>query len=128
ESRHSQEVLRHGPSAPALRALDAIHDRLESPADRLLRHMAPRSSYFVLPLFALANAGVAVSPGNLDGHGALISAIAVGLIVGKPVGLAAASWIAVKLAWAVKPAAYSWRQLIGAGALSGIGFTMSLFI
>ncbi len=128
ESRHSQEVLRRGPSAPALRALDAIHDRLESPADRLLRHMAPRSSYLVLPLFALANAGVAVLPGNVDGHGALISAIAVGLIVGKPVGLAAASWIAVKLAWAVKPAAYSWRQLIGAGALSGIGFTMSLFI
>ena len=49
-----------GRPLPALRALDAIHDRLESPADRLLRHVAPRSSYFVLPMFALANAGVAL--------------------------------------------------------------------
>lgn len=128
ESRHSQEGLHRGPSATALGALDAIHDRLESPADRLLRRMALRSSYFVLPLFALANAGVVVTPGNLEGHGALITAIAAGLIVGKPIGLAAASWIAVRAGWAVKPEAYSWRQLIGAGALSGIGFTMSLFI
>ena len=50
-----------GPSAPALRELDAIHDRLESPADRLLRNVAPRSSYLVLPVFALANAGVVIA-------------------------------------------------------------------
>ncbi len=58
EARHGGEQFRHGPSAPALRELDAIHDRLESPADRLLRHVAPHSSYLVLPVFALANAGV----------------------------------------------------------------------
>ncbi len=68
-------MLRHGPSAPALRALDAIHDRLESPADRLLRHAGARSSYVVLPLFALANAGVAITPEVLGGHGALLLAI-----------------------------------------------------
>jgi len=56
EAARGGEVLRHGPSAPALRALDAIHDRLESPADRLLRNAGARSSYLVLPLFALANA------------------------------------------------------------------------
>ena len=50
-------MLRHGPSEPALRALDAIHDRLESPADRMLRAIEPWSSYLVLPVFALANAG-----------------------------------------------------------------------
>ncbi len=61
EAEHEGEVLRHGPSLPTLRAIDAIHDRLESPADRMLRQVAPRSSYFVLPLFALANAGVALS-------------------------------------------------------------------
>jgi Na+:H+ antiporter, NhaA family len=65
EAAHGGEVLRHGPSTPALRALDAIHDRLESPADRLLRHAGARSSYLVLPLFALANAGVALENGHV---------------------------------------------------------------
>lgn len=128
EARRGGEVLRHGPSEAALRALDAIHDRLESPADRMLRHVAPRSSYFVLPLFALANAGVSVSTGDLGGHEWLMAAIIAGLVIGKPLGFVAASALAVRLGLAEKPAAYSWRQLAGAGALAGIGFTMSLFI
>lgn len=128
EMKHSGEVLRHGPSVPSLRALDAIHDRLESPADRLLRHAAARASYLVLPLFALANAGVAISTDVFAGHEALMSAIFLGLVLGKPFGIVAASALAVRLGLAVKPAAYSWRQMAGAGALAGIGFTMSLFI
>lgn len=128
EAEHGGEQFRHGPSAPALRELDQIHDRLESPADRLLRHVAPRSSYLVLPVFALANAGVVIAAEALAGHGMLMAAIICGLTIGKPAGFLLASWLAVKLGVAEKPVAYSWRQLIGAGALAGIGFTMSLFI
>jgi len=128
EASHGGEQFRHGPSAPALRELDAIHDRLESPADRLLRTVAPRSSYFVLPIFALANAGVVIAAEILGGHGRLMAAIIFGLAIGKPAGFMLASWCAVKLRIAEKPSAYSWRQLAGAGALAGIGFTMSLFI
>ena len=128
EARRSGEVLRHGPSLPAMRALDAIHDRLESPADRLLRNAGGPSSYVVLPFFALANAGVAVTTDALAGHEPLMLAIIVGLVIGKPLGLVSASVLAVKLGIATKPDEYSWRQLIGAGALAGIGFTMSLFI
>ncbi|MGD9942293.1 MAG: Na+/H+ antiporter NhaA [Burkholderiaceae bacterium] len=128
ESRRGEDVLRHGPSLPALRALDAIHDRLESPADRMLRGIEPWSSYFVLPVFALANAGVAVSMQVLDGHEALMLAIMAGLVLGKPVGLLLGALLAVRFGLAVKPSEYSWLQLTGAGALAGIGFTMSLFI
>ncbi len=128
EARHGDEVLRHGPSQPTLDALDAIHDRIESPADRLLRHAGARSSYIVLPLFALANAGVVIATDVFTGRELLMAAIAAGLVIGKPLGLVAASVLAVKLGAAVKPAEYSWRQLCGAGALAGIGFTMSLFI
>jgi len=128
EAEHEGEVLRHGPSLPTLRAIDAIHDRLESPADRMLRQVAPKSSYAVLPLFALANAGVALSVSVLSGHDALMLAIVCGLVIGKPLGLVLACVLAVRMGWAVKPAEYSWRQLVGAGALAGIGFTMSLFI
>jgi NhaA family Na+:H+ antiporter len=128
EASHGGEQFRHGPSEPALREIDAIHDRLESPADRLLRHVAPRSSYLVLPVFALANAGVVLAAEALTGHGMLMAAIICGLTIGKPAGFLLASWLAVKSGIAQKPAAYSWRQLLGAGALAGIGFTMSLFI
>jgi NhaA family Na+:H+ antiporter len=128
EASHGGEQFRQGPSAPALRELDAIHDRLESPADRLLRNVAPRSSFLVLPIFALANAGVVLAAELLGGHGMLMAAIVCGLAIGKPSGFLLASWLAVKWGLAEKPAAYSWRQLAGAGALAGIGFTMSLFI
>jgi NhaA family Na+:H+ antiporter len=123
-----EEVLRRGPSEPALRALDAIHDRIESPASKLLRTVEPWSSYLVLPIFALANAGVAWSPGILEGHGRLMLAVILGLVLGKPIGIFLGARLAVRLGIAVKPDAYSWRQLAGAGALAGIGFTMSLFI
>ena len=128
EARRGGEILRHGPSEPALRALDSIHDRLESPAARMLRHVGPRSSYLVLPLFALANAGVAATTDVFSGREPLMLAIAVGLLLGKPLGIVLASVLAVRLGVATKPDEYSWRQLAGAGALAGIGFTMSLFI
>jgi NhaA family Na+:H+ antiporter len=129
QTRHGGEtVMRHGLSEPALLTLDAIHDRIESPAAKLLRTAEPWSSYVVLPLFALANAGVVVSMGVMGTHGPLMLAIILGLVIGKPVGIVLAAWLAVRSGIAVKPAGYSWRQLCGAGALAGIGFTMSLFI
>lgn len=122
------EQLRLGPSLPALRSLELIYDRLESPANRMLRYIGAPSSYIALPLFAFANAGVAINAGAIRGHEALIGAIMIGLIVGKPLGLVSAAMLAVRLGAAVKPDGYSWRQLIGAGSLAGIGFSMSLFI
>lgn len=126
--RAEERVLRHGPSEPTLRALDAIHDRIESPASKLLRSVEPWSSYFVLPLFAFANAGLDWSATVLTGHGRPIGAIVLGLVLGKPLGMVLAAAFAVRLGIAFKPEEYSWRQLIGAGALAGIGFTMSLYI
>ena len=66
--RAEERILRHGPSEPALRTLDAIHDRIESPASKLLRSVEPWSSYLVLPVFALANAGLDWSAAVLQGH------------------------------------------------------------
>jgi NhaA family Na+:H+ antiporter len=128
EDNHTGEAMRTGPSASALRTLDAIHARIDSPADKFLRSIEPWSSYVVLPIFALANAGVTWSSDVFRGHGRLMAAIVLGLVVGKSVGIVTAAWLAVKSGVAVKPEAYSWRHLCGAGALGGIGFTMSLFI
>jgi Na+/H+ antiporter NhaA len=82
----------------------------------------------VLPLFALANVGVALRTDAFSGRERLMAAIVAGLVIGKPLGIMLASALAVWLKAAVKPKEYSWAQLAGAGALAGIGFTMSLFI
>jgi NhaA family Na+:H+ antiporter len=129
ESRlRGDAVMDTGPSEPALRALDAVHDRIESPASKLLRAVEPWSSYFVLPLFALSNAGLVWSADLLGGHRRLVAATVTALVVGKFSGILAGAWTATKAGIAVKPVTYSWRQLAGAAALAGIGFTMSLFI
>jgi NhaA family Na+:H+ antiporter len=85
-------------------------------------------SVTVFPLFALANAGVVMSTDLFSTHSGLVLAIMVGLVIGKPLGMAAAAAFAVQTGIATKPDAYSWRHLIGATALAGIGFTMSLFV
>ena len=121
-------IMRSGPAEPALRALDAIHDRIESPASKLLRAVEPWSSYVVLPLFALVNAGLVWSGEVIAGRQPLVEATAVALVVGKFTGILLGAAVAVWLGVAVKPTTYTWRQLAGAGALAGIGFTMSLFI
>lgn len=82
----------------------------------------------MLPLFALANAGGVWSAGVIEEHERLIAAIVLGLVLGKPAGMVVAAAIAVWSGLAVKPEAYNWRQMLGAGALAGIGLTMSLFI
>ena len=129
EAQRGREHFHRGPSTSALAALDAIHNRLESPADHMLRSVAPRSSYVVLPIFALANAGVAIGTNVFSHHGMLVLAIMAGLVIGKPLGIHSrvrnwpSDWVSRH-----KPETYTWRQLCGAGALAGIGFTMSLFI
>ena len=96
DARLNGEVLRHGPSRPTLRALDAIFDRIESPADRLLRHAGARSSYVVLPLFALANAGVEITADVWNGHQSLLLTIIAALAIGKPLGIVSAAALAVR--------------------------------
>jgi NhaA family Na+:H+ antiporter len=129
EGRLSGDTMRRaGPSQAALRALDSVHDRIESPASKLLRRVEPWSSYLVLPVFALANAGVVWSTSVALGHARLIAAISIALVLGKLTGITLGALLAVRLGIATKPATYSWRQLAGTGAVAGIGFTISLFI
>lgn len=125
---YGERVMRNGPSQKAVEMLNTIHNRIESPARKVLHAVEPWSSYFVLPLFALANAGVVVTLDVFQTDLQLMAAIFFGLVIGKPLGIYTFSRMAIWLDIAEKPAAYNWWQLFGAGALAGIGFTMSLFI
>ena len=101
----------------------------DSPLIRLEHALAPLVAFVVLPVFALANAGVVLGPGMAD---AVTDPIAVGvvlgLLVGKPLGIFGAAWIAVKLGLASLPERTNWRQLAAVSILGGIGFTMALFV
>jgi NhaA family Na+:H+ antiporter len=99
-----------------------------SPLARLEQVLHPWTAFVVLPLFALANAGVELS-GLPGGDGRLVAAgVVVGLLVGKPVGIVLASVLAVRFAGAVLPRGVSWSQITAVGLLGGIGFTVSLFV
>lgn len=97
-----------------------------SPLDRLERALHPWVAFAIMPLFALANAGVAFKPDLLAAPVAV--AVALGLLIGKPVGIVLFSWLSVKAGVARLPSGVNLPMLIGAGCLGGIGFTMSLFI
>jgi NhaA family Na+:H+ antiporter len=97
-----------------------------SPLERLERTLHPWVGFVIMPIFALANAGVAVSVAALLDP--VATSVAAGLVIGKPVGILLASWLVVRLGWALLPDGVTWSVVLGAGCLAGIGFTMSLFI
>jgi NhaA family Na+:H+ antiporter len=113
----------------AAHALEAMAERMQTPAQRLEYALTPWATYLVLPLFALANAGVTLQ-GNLGAMAMtpVFQGIVLGLLVGKPVGVALFTWIAVRSRIADLPARVAWPQLLSATFLAGIGFTMALFI
>jgi NhaA family Na+:H+ antiporter len=82
----------------------------------------------IMPLFALANAGVELRGGSGSLGSTIALGVIAGLVVGKPVGITLASWLAVRSGIAALPSGINWRTLGGAAMLGGIGFTMSLFI
>lgn len=103
--------------------------KVESPMLRLEHALNPWILYFIMPVFALANAGVHFEG---DFNQTLLEPVAVGimagLVIGKSIGITLFSWISIRSGMAVLPQHVSWRQIAGTSFLGGIGFTMSLFI
>lgn len=97
-----------------------------SPLERLESALHPWVGFVIMPLFALANAGVPLEMAELGKPAAF--AVMAGLVIGKPLGIFLFSWITVKLRWGQLPEGVSWGMLMAGGCLAGIGFTMALFI
>jgi NhaA family Na+:H+ antiporter len=112
-----------------IQKIDLASENAETPLQRLEHKLHPVVVFVVMPLFALANAGVELPT---DFVSALFSPVALGvglgLLVGKPLGIMAICWLVHRMGWARVGAAFDWSQLLGAAVLAGIGFTMSLFI
>jgi len=99
-------------------------------AERLAHDLHPLSAFVVVPLFALANAGVSLDRDGLaaPGAGAVLGGVLAGRVLGKLAGISAATWLAVRLGLALRPVATSWAQLAGVATVAGIGFTVPLFV
>jgi len=114
----------------ALLALEHIcHDAM-SPLQRMEHELHHWVIFGVIPIFALANAGLVLHPGDLASavtHPVTLG-VSLGLLLGKPLGILFFSWVSVRCGLCVLPRGAGWREVFGVGILGGIGFTMSLFI
>ncbi len=99
-----------------------------SACDRMINALHPWTSYVIVPIFALANAGIVLTADAVSSPSAVLTGVAVALVVGKLVGVAGFSWLAVRLGLGHLPDGASWGHVVGVGAVAGIGFTVSLFI
>lgn len=113
-----------------LRALRLAQRESLPPVTRVQMALHPWVAFGVMPLFALANAGVTLEGVNLDlaGAQAVTLGVVLALVMGKPLGVILASWLAVRAGWCQLPAGVSWSGVVLVGLLAGIGFTMSIFI
>lgn len=128
-ARADTKALSSHALADTLRHVDVACREAVSPAESLIKMLHPWVAFGIMPIFALANAGVSLAGGPLDlGAWSVVTAVAVGLIVGKPVGVLLASWLALRLRIAALPAGMSLRHLVVLGVVAGVGFTMALFI
>ncbi len=111
----------------AVEKIGVAYEHVQNPLLRLEHTLHPVSAFFIMPIFALANAGVAMG-GDIEMIQPVTLGIMAGLFIGKPLGIIGITWLVSKLGWISKPASCQWNHIIGAGLLAGVGFTMSIFI
>jgi NhaA family Na+:H+ antiporter len=115
--------------AQVLRHVDTVRRETLSPAESLIETLHPWVAFVIMPIFALANAGVAVTGVSLTrGSTLALVGAAIGLFVGKPVGVLVASFVVVKARLASLPRGLGARHLVVLGFVAGVGFTMALFV
>ncbi|MBO4635173.1 MAG: Na+/H+ antiporter NhaA [Bacteroidales bacterium] len=135
EKVQSAEPFPNGPQRHYLRHLSGLTKRTIPPSYRLEHKLNPIVNFLIMPIFALANAGVEITdPGYFNifhydpSVGAVGLGIFLGLVLGKPLGITLASWIAIKCKVGAMPSRASWPMLMAVACLGGIGFTMSIFV
>lgn len=124
-----ENLLSNSRQQDAIENMENACEGAQSPLMKLEHSLHGFVAFFVMPLFALANAGIAIGLENdLIGSASITVGVALGLLLGKPLGIMLAAWIVVRTGAAVLPAGTSWRMIHGTAWLGGIGFTMALFI
>jgi len=125
-----RSVLTNAGQQAAVQQLEQACEAAQSPLMKIEHALQPWVAFAIIPLFALANAGVDLA--DVDIRAALTDrvtlGVALGLVIGKPVGITLLAWLSVRAKAAVRPGGASWPHLHAVSWLGGIGFTMSLFV
>ena len=108
--------------------LEGVLARAHSPLHSIEHALAPWVAFLIMPVFAFCNAGVALGSNSAGLVGTVSIGAGLGLLIGKPIGVAGCAWLAVRTGLTRLPDGLSWPGIVGVGLLAGIGFTMSLFI
>ena len=128
ERESKPDPLTHPAQLDAVHALQSDARDVQAPLQRMEHGLRPLIAHFIVPVFALANAGVDVGDIGDALHHPAAHGVFAGLLLGKPAGIVLAVWIAHRFLRCPLPASTTWGHLHGAAWLAGIGFTMSLFI
>ena len=122
-------MLTNSDQRAAVRELERAAESVASPLQRLEHSLHPWVAYAIMPIFALANAGVHIlGSETASAFNAISIGIVAGLVLGKQIGITLFAWLFTKLGLTARPRGLRWRHIYGAAWLGGIGFTMSLFI
>ena len=126
---HGDNVLTNSDRLSIIDQIENNCEKILTPLQRFEHGLHPWVSFFIMPVFALANAGVTIGSGLTSALTHPVSiGIILGLFLGKQIGIFSFSYLAVKLKLASEPEGVSWKKIYAASVLAGIGFTMSLFI
>ena len=128
--KHEENIVKNDELRSHVRALEEGVHLVQAPAQVMERTMHIPSAYLIIPVFSLANAGIPIdwnSFGSIITHPVSIG-IAAGLILGKLIGIAGFSWLAIKFGLTSLPNGINFKHIIGVALMGGIGFTMSIFI
>ena len=136
ESVHTKETFPNGPERYYLRRLTGLTKKTIPPSYRLEHKLNPIVNFAIMPVFALANAGVEITDPSFFNVfkaidpvlGSVGLGVFLGLLLGKPVGITLASWLAIKFKVGAMPSKATWPMLFAVACLGGIGFTMSIFV
>lgn len=128
KDKERENILLHNSQFQVLYKVIKTSKKVQNPLIRLEHILHPWSVFFIMPLFGFANAGVTIGSGIEFGIDHIMLGIILGLVVGKPVGIFIFTFLCDKLNIAQKPKSISWINILGAGMLAGIGFTMSIFV
>ena len=128
-SDHNEHLLLSKQQLEALDNLEVYYKKVHSPLQYLEHRMHGFTSYVVMPVFALANAGVLLSASPAEPvMGPLSLNIALALVLGKVTGIITFAWLGIRMRLTALPTGTRWMHMVGLGVLGGIGFTMSMFI